>query len=76
MNSAHSPVNIGADVAKDGIVVACAEQSFAPRNIANTAPALRAWLKTLPVGRRIAMASTNTYHELLAKLAHQLGFTV
>ena len=76
MNSTHSPMNIGADVAKDEIVVACAEQSFAPRKIANTAPALRAWLKTLLAGTRIAMESTNTYHELLAELAHQLGFTV
>jgi transposase len=75
MNSAHSPMNIGADVAKDEIVVACAEQSFAPRKIGNTAPALRAWLKTLPASIRIGMESTNTYHELLAELAHKLGFT-
>jgi transposase len=70
------PLNIGADVAKDEIVVACAEHSFAPRRIANTRSALLAWLKTLPSASRIAMESTSSYHERLAELAHRLGFTV
>jgi transposase len=70
------PLNIGVDVAKDEIVVACAEQSFAARKIANTGSALLAWLKTLPRGSRIAMESTGSYHERLAELAHKLGFTV
>ena len=76
MKSAQRPLNIGADVAKDEIVVACAEQSFTPHKIANTRSALRAWLKTLPAGSRIGMESTSTYHELLAELAHKLGFIV
>lgn len=76
MKPAQRPFNVGADVAKDEIVVACAEQSFTPRKIANTGTALRAWLKTLPAGTRIGMESTGTFHDLLAELAHKLGFTV
>ncbi len=76
MKSAQRPLNIGIDVAKDEIVVACAEQSFTTHKIANTRSALLAWLKRLPAGSRIAMESTSTYHELLAELAHKLGFTV
>ena len=76
MKTAQSPLNIGADVAKDEIVVACAEQSFAPRKIANIRSALLTWLKTLPIGSRISMESTGSYHELLAQLAHTLGFVV
>jgi len=69
-------LDVGVDVAKDEIVVACAEQSFAPCKIANTRAALLAWLKRLPTGSRIGMESTGTYHELLAGLAHKLGFIV
>jgi len=76
MKSAQRPLNIGADVAKDEIVVACAQQSFTRRKIANTRCALRAWLKTLPAESRIGMESTSTYHEPLAELAHKLGFIV
>jgi transposase len=68
--------NIGADVAKDEIVVACSEGSFPVRQVANQRPALLAFLKGLPVGSRIGVESTGTYHELLAGLAHQLGFLV
>ena len=59
MNSAQQPLNIGADVAKDEVVVACAEQSFAARKIANTRSALLTWLKRLPSASRIAMESTS-----------------
>jgi transposase len=76
MKSAQYPLHVGADVAKDEIVVACAEQSFTPRKIANTRIALQAWLKTLPGGSHIGMEATGTHHELLAELAHKLGFTV
>lgn len=76
MKPAQHSLNIGADVAKDEIVVACAEQSFAPHEVANTRSALLAWLKRLPRGSRIAMESTGSYHELLAELAHKLGFRV
>ena len=69
-------LNIGADVAKDEIVVACSEESFPVRKLANQRTALRAFLKSLPPGSRIGMESTGIYHELFANLAHQLGFIV
>jgi len=53
--------------------VACAEQSFTTRSIANTHAALLSWLKELPTGTRVGMESTGTYHELFAELAHKLG---
>src|SRR5450759_3990227 len=68
--------NIGADVAKDEIVVACSEGSFPTRKLANQRTTLRAFLKSLPPGSRIGMESTGIYHELFASLAHQLGFIV
>ena len=76
MRFAQRPSNVGADVAKDEIVVACAEQTFTPRKIGNNRAALRAWLKMLPADSRIGMEGTGTYHELLAQLAHELGLTV
>lgn len=76
MQTQPVPLTIGGDVAKDAIVVACAEQSFAPRAIANRRPALVAFLKTLPPGSRIGMESTGTYHELFATLAQKMGFVV
>ena len=76
MKSLQSASNVGADVAKDEIVVACAERSFTPRKIANNRAALLAWLKTLPAHSRIGMEATSTYHELLAQLARKLGLEV
>ena len=69
-------LNIGADVAKDEIVVACSEGSFPVRKLANQHAALLAFLKTLPAGSRIGMESTGIYHELFANLAHKFGFIV
>ena len=69
-------LNIGVDVAKDEIVVACSESSFPVRQIANQRVALLAFLKNLPVGSRIGVESTGSYHELFAEAAHQLGFLV
>lgn len=69
-------LNIGADVAKDEVVVACASRSFPVRSIANQPTPLLAWLKSLPAGSRIGLESTGCYHELLADLAHAQGFTV
>lgn len=69
-------LDVGVDVAKDFVVAACAEQSFATRQIANRPGALRAWLKTLPSGSRIGVEATGRYHELLADLAHGHGLTV
>jgi len=72
----QTPLDIGVDVAKDEIVVACAANTFAPHAIANRPAELRAWLKALPKGSRIGLESTSTYHELLADLAHGQGFSV
>jgi hypothetical protein len=68
--------NIGADVAKDEIVVACSEGNFPVRKVANRRPAVLAFLKGLPAGSRIGVESTGSYHELFAEAAHQLGFLV
>ena len=69
-------LDIGADVGKDEMAMACAEASFPTRKIHNQRAALLAFLKDLPAGSRIGMESTGIYHELLAELAHQRGFVV
>jgi len=69
-------LNIGADVAKDTIVVACSEGSFPVREVANQRAAVLAFLKGLPAGSRIGVEATGSYHELFAEAAHQLGFAV
>jgi hypothetical protein len=53
-------LNIGADVAKDAIVVACSG-SFPVREVANQRTAVLALLKGLPAGSRIGVESTGTY---------------
>jgi len=68
--------HIGADVAKDEVVFACAEASFTVRGVKNQHAALSAFLKGLPAGSRLGLESTGIYHELLANLAHKLGFVV
>ncbi len=76
MQTPSAVLNIGADVAKDAIVVACSEGSFSVREVANQRTALLDFLKRLPAGSRIGVESTGTYHELFAEAAHQLGFLV
>jgi transposase len=76
MQTPTQVLNIGADVAKDEIVVACSAGSFPVRKLVNQRAALLAFLKGLPKGSRIGMESTGIYHELFANLAHQLGFIV
>ena len=76
MQTPTKVLNIGADVAKDEIVVACSEGSFPTRKLANQRAALLAFLKGLPPGSRIGMESTGIYHELFANMAHKLGFIV
>ena len=66
------PLDIGADVSKDYVIVACAKQSLPMCKLANKRAALWAWLKRLPAGSRIGMEATGTYHELLAILALQI----
>lgn len=72
----QSPLDVGTDVAKDTVMVACAAGSFAPRVIANRRSALRTWLGKLPAGSRIGLEATGRYHQLLADLAHAQGLTV
>jgi len=69
-------LNIGVDVAKDDVMVACAEHTFVTRKLPNKRGELLAWLKTLPIGSRIGMEATGTYHELLATLAQRVGLVV
>jgi transposase len=69
-------LNIGVDVAKDAVVVACAAQSFPVNSITNQRAPLLVWLKSLPAGSRIGLESTGGYHELLADLAYAQGHTV
>ena len=76
MQSPSAVLNIGVDVAKDAIVVACSEGSFPVREVANRRPAVLALLNGLPAGSRIGVEATGTYHELFAEIAHQLGFRV
>ena len=72
----QSILNLGADVDSRYVMVACAEGSFKTQRIANERRALRAWLRTLPAGSRLAMESTGSYHELLADLAHEANLQV
>jgi transposase len=69
-------LNVGVDVAKDTVVVACAEQYFPVQEIRNQRASLRTWLKSLPAGSRLGLESTGSYHEVLADLAHAHGHTV
>lgn len=66
-------LNVGVDVAKDAVVVACAEHSFPVQRIPNQRAPLRAWLNSLPAGSRIGLESTGAYHDLLADLAQAQG---
>lgn len=69
-------LNIGVDVAKDAVVVGCDEQGSTVHSIPNNRTALMAWLASLPSRSRIGMEATGCYHELLADLAHEHGYTV
>lgn len=72
----QSALFIGVDVAKDNVVVACSQATFAPRTVPNKLTALKAFLRTLPAQSSIAMEATGSYHQCLADLAHQLGLRV
>lgn len=72
----QTPLDIGADISKDYVIVACTQHSFERPKLANQRAVLLAWLKKLPAGSRIGMESTGSYHELLAHLAYRLGLSV
>ena len=72
----QSTLDLGADVDSRTVMLACAADSFKPHRISNDRNAIRAWLRTVPRGSRLAMESTGSYHELLADLAHEAGMQV
>jgi transposase len=72
----QTPLNVGVDVAKDQVMVACAQGSFATHSIPNRRTPLLGWLHTLPAGSRIGMEATGDYHRSLADLAHGIGLVV
>lgn len=72
----QSALFIGVDVAKDSVMVACSQASFAAHTVPNQLTALKAFLRTLPAQSSIAMEATGSYHQCLADLAHQLGLRV
>ena len=76
MQTPSIALDIGADVGKDEIVIACAEGAFSRRKVRNRRTELKAFLKNLPAGSRIGMESTGIYHERLAETAHKLGFVI
>lgn len=65
----------GVDVGKAELLVATQPIGKQLR-LPNTGSAIVKWLRTLPVGSRIAMESTGRYHPQLALLAVQAGMTV
>ena len=69
-------LNVGVDVAKASVMVACAESSFAPQWVDNRRAALLVWLRGLPPGSRLGLEATGRYHQLLADLAHAQGLIV
>jgi transposase len=69
-------LDLGADVDRRTIVVACAAHSFAPQRIANERHAILAWLRSVPRGSRLGLEATGGYQELLADLAHAAGLQV
>jgi transposase len=72
----QSALFIGVDVAKDSVMVACSQETFAARAVPNKPAALKTFLLSLPAGASIAMEATGSYHQCLADLAHALGLRV
>ena len=74
-----APICIGVDVDSKFLNLTRASATTLDTSvttIANTATAIKAWLKTLPVGCRIGMEATGKYHRTLADLAVRAGHTV
>ena len=66
---------IGGDVAKSQILFAQHGKDRVEQ-VANSKTDLRRFFKRLPTGSALAMEATNTYHELAAQLAYDLGIDV
>ena len=77
MSASHDAVEvIGADVSQREIALAWARPERPRLTIANTRPAILAWIKQLPAGCVIGMEATGRLHQLLADLAVSHGHTV
>lgn len=68
------PIHIGIDVSKSTLVIANDDDSIT--EIANEAPAIRRWLKSLPGPARIGVEATGIFHVELIERAHQAGHAV
>jgi transposase len=66
----------GIDVSKDSLSIAMWSDSPVVEDIPNTAKAIRSWLKRIAPSSSIGMESTNTYHVLVARLAHEAGHRI
>jgi transposase len=71
----NSPMFVGVDVSKATLDIAVQGQSTCAQ-IANTAVAIRHWLKHLPVASYVGVESTGSYHQTLTRLAIAAGHTV
>ena len=65
----------GVDIGKAEVAV-CRHGQDLVQCVINTAAALTGWLRTVPADALIVMEATNTYHEVLAGLAHDLQLQV
>ena len=66
---------IGVDVAKDELVIYCAESDHL-ETISNTKAAIKKWLKTVAKPVAIAIEATNIYHQEFADLAYAKGCVI
>jgi len=71
----ESYLNIGIDASKATLEIAV-EGQRRTTSIANTAPAIKAWLGSLSSTCRIGIESTGSYHQLLVRCAMGAGHTV
>ena len=72
----QTALDVGVDVSRKTVLVACAAHSFAPHALSNEAKVLRGWVKSVPAGSRVAVEATGCYHPVVADLAHAAGLTV
>lgn len=69
-------LNIGIDVAKAELVIGVIDHPELNCVIANTAVAIKRWLRQVPQDARIAVEATGGYHNRVAHLAQQRGVAV
>jgi transposase len=72
----HNQAVYGVDVSKAKLVLAQYDPCAPVAEVDNQVEAITAWLGGLPKGAVVAMEATGTYHQLLAQLAHAMGFKV